>query len=231
MKTNARQLKVQSLHRYRKTVSMKDIDLAFNCTEKINDRRYCEKCAHTLTDFTNKTDAELEDALSNASRPVCGVFKKSQLSEQFLKYAATTFLAASWVNPSWAQHNDVILKPTAFASVCESKTVETHFQGMVVSTPATPAGGYDQFYGWLYDKVLLPPDLTQGGELFLELSVDETGNLKDYRIVSGFDKRVDEEVIRVIKTYGYPFTPGRQSDKPLPVRLIIPITIDPAKKK
>lgn len=53
------------------------VNLAINCTEKIDDKHHCEKCSHTLTDFTNKTTEELTEEINKAQRPVCGLFKKS----------------------------------------------------------------------------------------------------------------------------------------------------------
>src|SRR5687767_13728029 len=78
---------------------IKNIALKFSCTEKLEQkhggRLFCSKCTHHVIDFTSKSSEELQDEINKSTRSVCGVFKRSQLSDQFLKYAAATVIATS----------------------------------------------------------------------------------------------------------------------------------------
>ena len=82
---------------------IKNITIEFHCLESLDDALFCDKCSRRVIDFTNKTDSELRKEIENSNRTVCGLFKKSQLSNQFLKYAAATFIATSLTVPAIGQ--------------------------------------------------------------------------------------------------------------------------------
>ena len=79
-----------------------NVRLSFACDEdwnvfkKENEReRLCAKCKHTVKDFTEATQVEINAAMSDTTKQVCGRFKTSQLQPQMMKYAAAVILAAS----------------------------------------------------------------------------------------------------------------------------------------
>jgi hypothetical protein len=80
---------------------IKNITLKFPCNEDwnkmkvVNGERICSQCKHKVVDFTTMNNAEFQTHLQNPARQVCGRFKKSQLSNEFLKYAAAALIAAS----------------------------------------------------------------------------------------------------------------------------------------
>jgi hypothetical protein len=77
-----------------------DITLKFPCTEKwdtmkiVDGGRHCDTCKHKVVDFRNMTKEEYQHYIQN-NQHVCGIFKKSQLSQRFLRYAAASVIAAS----------------------------------------------------------------------------------------------------------------------------------------
>jgi hypothetical protein len=79
-----------------------NVSLKFPCMEDWNKmdtssgERICGRCQHKVIDFTNMNDEEFQKHLKSAEH-VCGRFKKSQLSNEFLKYAAATLIAASTI--------------------------------------------------------------------------------------------------------------------------------------
>jgi len=77
---------------------IQNITLAFPCREKLERNAagefYCHKCAHAVIDFRCQSAEALQEAMRQAgSRPVCGIFKNSQLGEKFARYAAAAAIA------------------------------------------------------------------------------------------------------------------------------------------
>ena len=80
---------------------IKNVNLSFCCNKDWNtmrtvdeQKRFCESCQHQVIDFTKSTEKELKSALQSSPR-VCGRFKRSQMSDAFLKYAASLVVASS----------------------------------------------------------------------------------------------------------------------------------------
>lgn len=79
---------------------IKNVSLSYACEknwnsmEEVAGGRFCDSCQHVVHDFTNQSDCELKKILNQNAR-VCGKFKRSQMSTDFLKYAAATLIAAS----------------------------------------------------------------------------------------------------------------------------------------
>src|SRR5687767_14477875 len=80
---------------------IKDIVLQFPCPlseesfDKTTKGYYCNKCSSEVIDFSGKSSNELRCEMEKSGKPVCGIFKKSQLSDHFIKYAAATFFVSS----------------------------------------------------------------------------------------------------------------------------------------
>jgi hypothetical protein len=79
---------------------IRNITLSFPCQEKLERNAagefYCHKCAHAITDFRCQSAEALQEAIRQAgTRPVCGIFKSSQLSEKFARYAAAAAIVVT----------------------------------------------------------------------------------------------------------------------------------------
>ena len=207
---------------------IENITIEFNCSEKLDDTHFCEKCSHQVIDFTIKTDKELQEELKKSKGLVCGIFKKSQLSDQFLKYAAATFVATSLTIPTLGQE---IIKRDSLLKACEQTEIEETdiFFGVIVEKQAEPVGGYKKFFEAIADRINYPTGLTEKGKTFIEFSIDTLGQMKDVKLIKGFNEQADKEAVRVLTSINFPFIPGRQRGKTVRTRLVIPISFDPEK--
>jgi len=203
---------------------IKDVTIAFNCPETLDSKLHCDRCSNAVVDFTNKTDRELREEIKKSKGPVCGLFKKSQLSDQFLRYAAATFIATSLTVPTLGQE---VIKEDPLLKKIETENEEELFLGIIVETQAEPIGGYKKFFEAIASKMKYPTGLKDKGKSFVEFTIDSVGQMKDVRLIKGFNELADKEAVRVLSTLNYPFNPGRQRGKPVRTRLVIPITFDP----
>ena len=68
--------------------------------------------------------------------------------------------------------------------------------------PASPKEGMDQFYQYLYKNIRYPVHLTSRnvtGQIEVTFVVDKDGKITDVKILKGFDKALEKEIIRVLK--------------------------------
>ncbi|HYF66656.1 MAG TPA: energy transducer TonB [Ohtaekwangia sp.] len=206
---------------------IKDVTIEFSCPQTLDSKLHCDRCSHTVIDFTSKSERALRQEINKSKGPVCGIFKKSQLSDQFLKYAAATFIATSLAVPTLGQE---VIKGDLLLKACEKMETENEeevFFGMIVETQAEPLGGYKKFFEAIASKMNYPTGLKEKGKSFVEFTIDSLGQMKDVRLIKGFNKLADKEAVRVLSTLNYPFKPGRQRGKFVKTRLVIPIKFDP----
>jgi TonB family protein len=212
---------------------IKNITLAFNCTEKLEqnsgDKFFCAKCAHHITDFTSKSLEELQDAITKSTRPVCGIFKRSQLSDQFLRYAAATVIATSALTiPAIGQTQE---RTEPSVSTPHKPVADDVLLGIVVQTTLEPVGGYQEFLAAIYSDLKYPKGLATKGKVFVEFTVDTLGRMKDIKLVKGFNEAADREAVRMMTSLHYPFKPGQQDGMPVETKMVVPIIFDPEKKE
>ena len=62
------------------------------------------------------------------------------------------------------------------------------------------------------------------GRVIATFVVNKKGKASDVQILRGLDKKIDDEVVRVIKSLPI-FTPGKQRNKPASVRYTVPINV------
>lgn len=111
-----------------------NVELTFSCPEKwtnmvdVGDNKYCGKCKHLVVDFTKLTQEELENAARNAPGRLCGKFKSSQMSAQFLKYAAASAMAASILAPTSCAPEDPLPANIQAQQPTEQMVIETDFE-------------------------------------------------------------------------------------------------------
>jgi TonB family protein len=209
---------------------IKNVTIEFNCPHTLDKNLYCSKCSHGVVDFRNKTDEELRIEIEKTKGPVCGVFKKSQLSDQFLKYAAATFIATSLAIPAPGQTP----KAESLAKSVEKMDTtneEDVFFGLVIETQAEPIGGYKELFETIKKNLQFPAGLREKGRSFVEFTIDTAGQMSAVKLVKGFNELADREAVRVISSLNHPFRPGRQGGKPVTTKLVIPIIFDPMGRK
>lgn len=68
--------------------------------------------------------------------------------------------------------------------------------------PATPHESMEAFYNYLYKNIRYPIHLTSRnitGNVEVSFVVDKNGKITDVKILKGFDKSLEKEIIRVLK--------------------------------
>lgn len=212
---------------------IKNINLGFNCTKTkdslnrtSNDRFHCSDCSKEVIDFTSKSKHELDEILKSKLSNTCGIFKPSQLSKRFMKYAATTALVgSSFLATAQGQH---IIEPDTVEEVCALMTGIVLGEVVDDSTSYNyyypePIGGMKKFYEVLMKQVSYPDSLEVDGRTFVKIIVNTTGNITTVEVIKGFDKYADKESVRAIKSLNYPFKPAENNGIPVESQLILPI--------
>ena len=200
------------------------ITLAFHCPVKPNGHLYCHRCKHKVIDFTGSVEADVAKAVRAANGTVCGKFKKSQMSHQFLRYAATAMIATTMALPVVAQEKANERSKQASRDTCAAE--EDVFLGTVVEYMPEPVGGNEKFLQAIKANLRYPKGLTSNGRVYVAFVVDATGELKDFSIMRGFHPLADEEALRVLRDLNYRFKPGRQAGKPISMRFVMPIMFE-----
>ena len=130
---------------------IRHINLEFSCPESIDSmdatqREFnCSKCSREVIDFSGKSGTELQQIISKSPGSVCGIFKRSQMSQSFLKYAAATILATASTSVAKGQetinseHLEIVID-----SLGEEEEEEL-FIGTIMETQAEPIGGFQKF--------------------------------------------------------------------------------------
>lgn len=182
-----------------------------------------------ITDFTHEDKIDLDVGIPNSLSPVCGIFKKSQLSEQFLKSAAATLIVTSCLTMT-TFGQDGVKADSLITKDSLLTNDEDYVFGTFVENSAEPVGGYQKFYEALSKELKCPAGLTATGKCFVEFYIDTTGQTKDYKILKSFDPAVDQEVLRAMTTLNYRWKPAQLRNKSIGSRFVIPIAFDPLKK-
>lgn len=213
---------------------IKNINLEFNCPEnrntleQIENGYNCDKCSKNVIDFTNKSNDELQRIISESLEPVCGIFRRSQLSQKFMKYAAATFIATA--TSLTANGQDIVVKDSvdqACNHLEEEHEELGEFFGAIIETQAEPIGGYKKFFEVLSDSIKYPEGLKEKGKVFVQFTVDTLGQMGDFKIVRGYNELAEHATLTAMSNLNFPFKPGEQRGTPVKTRLVIPITFDP----
>ena len=91
---------------------------------------------------------------------------------------------------------------------------------MAVEEMPQPIGGLSA----LASQIKIPDTASEAGvegKVFVDIVVDEQGDVADARVLRGLGAGLDEEALRVVRQAK--FTPGRQNGKAVKVRMTLPI--------
>jgi protein TonB len=211
---------------------IRNINLEFSCPEnissfeKVKKGHHCQQCEKVVIDFTNKTDNEFEKFIPKSESSVCGIFKLSQLSKKFLKYAATSIIVGS---SSLSIQGQEAIKKDSINQACDQSNIPFENDvvfGNIIETQAEPVGGIRKFYEELNKKIIYPKNLLQGGKVYIQFRVDTLGTMMDFKVARGFDPQADQAALDAISSFNFPFNPGKQSGKPIESQYIILITFE-----
>ncbi|WP_020530940.1 energy transducer TonB [Flexithrix dorotheae] len=106
----------------------------------------------------------------------------------------------------------------------EVEVAEEIFQ--IVEDPATPSGGYKEFYAFVGKNLKYPRkalDVGVAGKVYVQFVVDKDGSLTNMNVVRGIGFGCDEEAIRVL-ALAPKWKPGKQRGVAVKQIMVIPIT-------
>jgi hypothetical protein len=107
---------------------IKNITLAFPCHQQLTRNGggefYCNACAQTIVDFRCQSAGALAAALRQSSRPVCGIFNSSQLSQQFVRYAAATAIAVSAATGTMCTSEPQLDEPSGYLGLVFRQSIK-----------------------------------------------------------------------------------------------------------
>ena len=97
---------------------------------------------------------------------------------------------------------------------------------IVASDMPEPIGGMAAYMAWLAKNMKYPEDMKRidiQGKVYASFVVDKDGSITQVKIIKGLHKSADEEVIRLLNK-SPKWTPGRQSGRPVKVRMTLPFS-------
>jgi TonB family protein len=211
---------------------IKNVKLSFNCPktretlQETAEGYNCSDCSKKVIDFTNKDQNELQQIIKSSDSHVCGIFKTSQLSQAFVKYAAATaIVGGSLMLPACGQHT-----PKADSAEVFELTGFVDYGGFVDDTTKAdsftypePIGGTVKFYDALKFHLKYPESLKVEGRVFVKLTIDAKGKISNVEVVKGIDKLADDEAIRAVKATNFPFKPAESNGAPVEGSVVMPI--------
>jgi TonB family protein len=195
--------------------SIENISLAFACREKLDKNNFCSKCATQIHDFRNSTAEDLALAMANSSRPVCGIFNRSQLNRTFVKLATASLIAGSLSACSLAQ------EPESKTQDSAHEETEVPIVGFIVEPTPTYKDGIENMMATIRKNLRYPKGCIEG-RVFVSFVVKADGTIGDKQIVKGISAEADQEALRVID-FLTEWIPGERQGKKVNVRMVLPI--------
>lgn len=214
---------------------MKIVTLKFQCPLKVQDLKqvgaqyHCTSCHKKIHDFRNETSPDFQNLSKSGS--TCGMFRKSQLHPDFLKYASAGLLAAQLLTVSTG------CEPTANQTEVEPipETSETELEEILMGdifisdldlvkyTHAEPPVSYADFMHQLAAQLRFPDQSDVAGKVYCKLEIDSKGELTDVKVMKGINEVYNQEAIRAIKALNYTYKPARENDVPVEGNIIVPV--------
>ncbi|MDW7694546.1 energy transducer TonB [Flammeovirgaceae bacterium SG7u.111] len=203
--------------------------LAFKCPIQLNSLvkkeggYFCTNCSKPIEDFRTKDGNETQELIGNSLQPICGIFKRTQLSDSFLKYALATMLATSPIAfPAFGQEAEI----DSIIELELTNTVSCYDEAIIVNgieKIAEPIGGFEKFLEALSEEINYPDGLKKGGKVYISVVVDTTGKTTQIKVIRGFNEIADKEALRALKALNYPFTPVTQRGITVKSNIIFPV--------
>ncbi|MTI21102.1 hypothetical protein E1176_08730 [Fulvivirga sp. RKSG066] len=192
---------------------------------KIEGQYHCDECNKRIVDFSKSTQNEIRKSISS-SKGLCGIFKSSQLSKLFVKYATATFIiTVSLTDQSLAQVKIDTTSQTMSNSIEKNHSDELF--GIIVESQAYPIGGYAAFFKTFASKFKLPSNLDAPPDrIYIKFTVDTLGKMNEIETVKSSSRLVAKEVVNTLKKMDFRFEPAQQRGKIVKSTMIIPIIID-----
>lgn len=184
------------------------------------------KAYNLLTEFTSFVAIDSE--VSNASGVQSTVKQPLPLPEGVSNYAVGGNVPAnSGGNYNYTKRAEKAvsydLAMPGDLEVEENKAEEVFF--ITEEMPKFQGGDLSTFQKYVQLNLKYPKEAIElgiQGRVFIQFTIDETGNITDVKVIRGVDKLLDDEAIRVIKS-APAWTPGKQRGKPVKTTMTLPV--------
>ena len=96
----------------------------------------------------------------------------------------------------------------------------------IVDQPATPPGGYEEFYRFIAENMNYPAQARKmgvQGKVYIQFVVEKDGSVTEVKALKGIGAGCDHEAIRVVASSGKWSIP-RRDGKPVRQQIVLPIT-------
>lgn len=101
---------------------------------------------------------------------------------------------------------------------------------VVEEQPIFPDGGLNNLFEYIGNKLVYPESLINKGiegRVVANFIIDTDGKMRNYTIQKSLHPDLDNEVIRVLKSVPYRWTPARHNGKTVKVKYTLPINFYP----
>jgi protein TonB len=127
-----------------------------------------------------------------------------------------------------ASNEDSKLPVTDYAEPeAEEEVVEEDIPFAIVEEkPKFMGGDENEFTRWVFQNMSYPEVAKENriqGRVMVSFRVTSEGKVTDVKVLRGVDPSLDKEAVRVIASSPR-WTPGKQRNKPVPVRYLFPVT-------
>ena len=100
---------------------------------------------------------------------------------------------------------------------------------MIVEKMPEYPGGLDEFRKYLEQNIVIPAELKAVNQkVLVEFVVNKDGSVNEIRVITNVDRRISDEIIRVIKA-SKKWKPGIQRGIPVKVKMVVPIVLQASK--
>lgn len=129
------------------------------------------------------------------------------------------------IHPNYLHNLPLIIDPDKEDDYLDEKKDTANVYDVVEQMPNFP-GGYHMMQDFIEKNLHYPKECAEKGihgRVIIAVVVERSGKLTNIRVVKSIDPALDKEALRIVNLMPK-WIPGRQSDKTVRVKYIIPIT-------
>ena len=159
-----------------------------------------------------------------------GIMTVELKNEKFIGPSTTTFIRIdnrshlNSIRPEDLHHLPLIIDPDKEDDYLNEKKDTVNVYDVVEQMPNFP-GGYQKMHEFIEKNLHYPKECAENGiqgRVIIDFVVERSGKLTNIRVVKSVNPALDKEALRIVKLMPK-WIPGKQCDKKVRVKCIIPI--------
>ena len=159
-----------------------------------------------------------------------GIMTVELKNEKFIGPSTTTFIRIdnrshlNSIRPDDLHHLPLIIDPDKEDDYLNEKKDTVNVYDVVEQMPNFP-GGYQKMHEFIEKNLHYPKECAENGiqgRVIIDFVVERSGKLTNIRVVKSVNPALDKEALRIVKLMPK-WIPGKQCDKKVRVKCIIPI--------